>query len=199
MAGSLETNKLIGGMLTAGIIVVGSSVISDLLYYVPRLDQPVFAILVADDTAVAEAEDDTPAVPLAVLLASASADDGQRGFRACAACHSVDEGGAHRVGPNLWNVLGNDIAGKDGFRYSATLAGLDGEWTYEKMDGFLRAPGTWAPGTSMSFAGIANDAARADMIAYLRSLSNDPKPLPEAPDDATEEVPEGGEASGQGR
>lgn len=202
MAGSLETNKLIGAVLTAGIIVVGSGVISEILYGYPPRHAPVFTIQLADDATLAEAEEPAETIPFEVLLASADPDAGQRGFRACAACHTVDDGGANRVGPNLYDVLGRDIAGVGGFRYSGTLSDMDGVWTFEKLDGFLKAPNTWAPGTTMSFAGIANDQARADMVAYLRSLSTDPKPLPEVPADEPAEAIEDGEEeaeSGQGR
>jgi cytochrome c len=181
MAGSLETNKLIGAVLTAGIIFVGSGVISDLLYKVDMPDENTFRIAGADESDIAEAVEAVPDVPLEVRLASASADAGQRAFRACAACHTADDGGANRVGPNLWDVVGRPIGGKEGFRYSAVIGGHGGVWDYHALDGFLAKPADWAPGTSMSYAGIADDAARADMIAYLRSLSSDPEPLPEAP------------------
>ncbi|NNG05217.1 MAG: c-type cytochrome [Inquilinus sp.] len=115
---------------------------------------------------------------VATLLASADPTAGQRVSRACGACHTFDQGGANRIGPNLWNVVNRDIAGIEGFRYSGTLAGLDGAWTYDSLDSFLAAPKQWAPGTSMSFAGIRKAEDRASLIAWLRSLSDDPAPLP---------------------
>lgn len=194
MAGSLETNKLIGAVLTAGIIAVASGVIADLLYRTPTLEQAAYPLL-GDDTETAEADaEPEPTVPLPVLLADASAEAGERAFRACAACHTVESGGANRVGPNLWGVLGRDIATKEDFRYSDVLSDKEGEWTYDNLDGFLAAPNTWAPGTSMSYAGISGDEARADMIVYLRSLADDPMPLPDPEAEA-----EGEGESGQGR
>lgn len=181
MAGTLETNKIIGAVLTAGVIFMASSVISDLLYRPGALEEHAFSIGGTDEGAVAEAVEAAPDVPLEVRLASASADDGSRAFRACAACHTVDQGGPNRVGPNLWDVVGRDIGSHEGFNYSDAIGGHGGVWDYEALDGFLKKPSEWAPGTAMSYAGIADDAARADMIAYLRSLSAEPLPLPEAP------------------
>jgi cytochrome c len=178
MAGPLEANKIIAGVLTGGVIFVGASVLSDLLYHPDELAEPAFPIAV-EDTAVAEAEPEPETEPLPVRLAAASADDGQSAFRACAACHSVEQGGANMVGPNLWDVMGAEIAAHEGFGYSDALAGKEGEWTYDKMDAWLENPNEWAPGTSMSYAGISDPQDRADMILYLRSLAEDPVPLPE--------------------
>ncbi len=193
MAGSLEANKIIAGVLTAGIIVVGASVLSDLLYHPRTLAENAFPIQTGEETAVAEAEP-VQETPLPVLLASASAEDGQGTFRACAACHTPDEGGPNRVGPNLWGVVGRGIAAREGFSYSDALAGKEGEWTYENLYAFLKAPSDWAPGTSMSYAGLRKSEDRADVIAYLRSLANDPQPLPE-PDAAADAEP----ATAEGR
>lgn len=188
MAGSLEANKLIAGVLTAGVIFVGASVLSDLLYHPTELAEPAYPVLDETATDVAEAEPEPEVEPLPVRLAAASAADGEGAFRACAACHTVEQGGAHRVGPNLWDVMGAPIAARDGFNYSDTLAGKEGEWTYAKMDAWLENPSEWAPGTSMSYAGINDPQNRADMIAYLRSLADEPEPLPE---------PEAAEADGE--
>lgn len=117
---------------------------------------------------------------LAALFANASAADGEKAVRVCAACHSFDEGGAHRIGPNLYGIMGNDIAAVDGFNnYSSALSSLDGSWTYERMNAWLEAPMDYVQGTTMGYAGVKDDAERADIIAYLASLGDAP-PLPGA-------------------
>jgi cytochrome c2 len=179
MAGTLEANKIIAGVLTAGVIFVGASVLSDLLYHPTQLAEPAYPVITEDATEMAEAEPEPQIEPLPVRLAAASAADGEGAFRACAACHSVEEGGANMVGPNLWNVMGAEIAAHEGFNYSDALAGKDGEWTWAKMDAWLENPNDWAPGTSMSYAGISDPQDRADMLAYLRTLATEPEPLPE--------------------
>ena len=122
-----------------------------------------------------------------LLLAAASVDSGGRAVRQCASCHSFDEGGANGVGPNLWNVVNRAVAGVDGFGYSAALSDLGGEWSYEALDGFLTRPANYARGTSMSFAGVRSEETRMDIIAYLRSLSASPAPLPAPLADAASE------------
>ncbi|NBB69019.1 MAG: c-type cytochrome [Alphaproteobacteria bacterium] len=193
MAGALETNKVIAAVLTAGVIFVGASVLSDLLYHPTELAEPAYPVVTEEATDVAEAEAEPQVEPLPVRLASASAADGEGAFRACAACHNVEQGGAHLVGPNLWDIIGAEIAAKDGFGYSDALAGKDGEWTYDKMDAWLENPSEWAPGTSMSYAGIKDPQDRADMLAYLRSLADQPEPLPEPESAADGEAAAGAE------
>ena len=128
--------------------------------------------------------DTAEAVPgntqLAALFANASAAEGEKAVRVCAACHSFDEGGAHRIGPNLYGIMGNDIAAVEGFNnYSSALSSLDGSWTYERMNAWLEAPMDYVQGTTMGYAGVKNDAERANIIAYLASLGDAP-PLPGA-------------------
>ncbi len=115
---------------------------------------------------------------VAALLASADAGDGRKIFRKCKACHTADKGGRHKVGPNLWDVVGRAKAGAAGCRFSGALAGLGGAWTFEDLDAFLAKPKAFAPGTKMTFNGVKKAADRAAVIAYLRSLSDSPKPLP---------------------
>lgn len=112
------------------------------------------------------------------LLAAADAGAGKKAFRKCKACHSVDKGGAHKVGPNLWDVVGRAKAGAQGYKFSGALAGLGGTWTFADLDAFLAKPKAFAPGTKMRFNGVKKAAERAAVIAYLRSLSDSPKPLP---------------------
>jgi cytochrome c len=115
-----------------------------------------------------------------VLLASADADAGKSAATklGCIACHSFNEGGKAGVGPNLYGIIGAPHGHQEGFAYSAALKGKEGPWTYAEMDKWLLKPSAYAPGTKMSFAGIANPKVRADVIAYLRSLSAHPEPLP---------------------
>ena len=96
----------------------------------------------------------------------------------CTSCHGLDKGGANKVGPNLWGVVNRDIGAHEGFAFSEALTGKEGVWDYEQLNAFLANPKTYAPGTKMAFAGVGKDAERADLIAYLRSLADQPAPLP---------------------
>jgi cytochrome c2 len=124
-------------------------------------------------------EQATPAADagVGVLLAQADVDAGAKSARKCAACHSFEEGGANKIGPPLWGVIGRDVAALD-FAYSDALSEKEGAWDYQALDAFLAEPREWAPGTKMAFAGIREPEERADVILYLRSLSNEPAPLP---------------------
>ncbi|MGB0631047.1 MAG: c-type cytochrome [Alphaproteobacteria bacterium] len=119
-----------------------------------------------------------PKMNIAAMLASADVDKGKRAFNKCKACHTVDKGGKNAIGPNLWGVVNRAPAAVDGFKYSNALAGMtDKPWTYENLNAFLLKPRTYAKGTKMSFAGLKKDSERANVIAYLRSLSDSPAPL----------------------
>ena len=112
------------------------------------------------------------------LLASANPEAGQKAFKKCTACHTAEKGGPNRVGPNLWNVVGRKKGSTPGFSYSAAVANLGSEWTYEDMNKFITNPRAFAPGNKMTFPGVPSSEERAAIIAYLRTLSDSPKPLP---------------------
>lgn len=112
-----------------------------------------------------------------LVLAAADIGAGERAARRCVACHTFDQGGADGVGPNLWNIVGADIA-SGAFGYSNALQGIEGNWTYEALDAFIESPAGYASGTAMSFRGLGNDDTRLELIAYLRSLSDNPMALP---------------------
>ncbi len=132
-------------------------------------------------SAAAEAPAAFAFAPVAALLANASAANGAGIFKKCAACHDGSKGGQNKVGPNLWGVAGRKVASAEGFAYSDALKGKGGDWTFENLAAFVHGPKTFAPGTKMTFAGVQDPAQLADVLAFLRSLSDAPAPLPPAP------------------
>ncbi|MGD0764549.1 MAG: cytochrome c family protein [Roseiarcus sp.] len=120
-----------------------------------------------------------PEPPLAALLAKADAAAGEAGARPCRACHSFERGAFAKVGPPLYGVVGRPVASIAGFRYSAGMKALGGQWTYYKLERLLADPSAFVAGTRMSFPGEPDAQRRADILAYLRTLSDSPVPFPE--------------------
>lgn len=183
MAGSLEGNKIFAAILTAGIIGVGSAVMSGILYHPHELEEPVYRVEAAAEDGAAAGDEAAAAEepqPIGPLLAAASVESGEKAAKKCAACHSFEPGGANKVGPALWGIVNRPIAAHEGFAYSEALAAKkDQVWDYDHLSAFLANPKAYAPGTKMSFAGISKETELADVIAYLRSLAEQPAPLPE--------------------
>ena len=118
-----------------------------------------------------------PQISFAQLLTEASASAGERRAGLCKSCHSFEKGGANGAGPNLWGIVGRDIAGVAGFGYTAALQGADGAWTYDKLNQYLENSQNYISGTAM-VQRIGKEQHRAEIIAYLRSLADTPEPLP---------------------
>ena len=140
-----------------------------------------------DKAAAAAPEKAAPAAPAAegggagdvvALLAKANADNGKTVFSKCKSCHVADKGKASTVGPNLWGIVNRAKGAYEGFNYSEALKAKGGNWTFEDLSGFIRNPKGYLAGTKMVFAGIANPADEADVIAYLATLADTPVPLP---------------------
>lgn len=176
----MEVNKVLAAVLVAGIAYSLSGLIADALVSPEELKTPAIKI----EGVPAAPENNAPAqpagpAPIAPLLAQASPEKGKElAARICGVCHTFGEGEPAKVGPNLYGILGDPRAHMAGFDYSEGLRKLGGKWDYESLNQWLYDPRSLVPGTRMAFAGLKNDMERADIIAYLRTLSKNPEPLP---------------------
>lgn len=128
---------------------------------------------VVEDVVVEEVVEEAPVS----RFATANLASGAKVFKKCAACHTVDNGGANKIGPNLWDVVGRAKAGSEGFKYSGALSATDGTWDVADLDAFLTKPKDFVPGTRMTFAGLKREKDRTNIIAYLATLSDAPQAL----------------------
>jgi cytochrome c len=188
-----NTNTIFGWVLASGIVALGLSSVSGKFFHAdsPSVEEGEFGYVI--EAAEEGAVDAGP--PFAALLASGSAAAGEGVFAKCTACHSIEQGGAAGIGPNLYGVLGSSIGSHaPGFAYSSALADKGGVWDYDAMDAWLASPRGFANGTKMSFAGLSSAEDRANVVLYMRENGGGP-PLPEVP---AEPVDVEGELDGAG-
>ncbi len=174
-----QPNKFIMAFLGVVFVVMTIGILSNSLYYSPLPEKPGFAIKAVEAPAAGGAAAAPKAIPIEALLQTADPKKGAVVFKRCLACHTGDKNGGNKVGPHLYGVYGRNEGSVEGFGYSAAMkARTDKTWEAEGLDHFLKSPKAYVQGTAMSFAGISNPNTRADVIAYLNTLSDSPKPLP---------------------
>jgi len=177
---SFEINKILGALLGTCLVLMAVHIASGAIFATPTPAKPGYEIAVKEEQP-GKAEAAKPAsVPIETLLASASAEHGAQVAKQCATCHNFQEGLGPKVGPDLYNIVGRAIASVAGFNYSAALKAKGGTWTFDALNKWLTDPRADVPGTAMTFAGLSNEKQRADIIAYLDTLSKNPVPLPKA-------------------
>jgi cytochrome c len=173
-----RTNTIAGWVLAGCGAALGLSIVGGMIFHGERPEKMGYAI----EGVVAEGADGAAAeVPIASLLPTADAAKGAEVFKKCAACHTVNQGGANGIGPNLYATVGEAIAqGKGGYAFSDALKAVGGTWDFDKMNAWLTSPRKFAPGTKMTFAGLGNPQDRANVILYLNQQGSNVA-LPAAP------------------
>ena len=174
---SFEINKIITAILVTILVVFGIGKISDIIF--DKDDKNIVAYKVeTPEGTTGEANAAETNVDLNALFAMADIAHGEKVFKKCKACHSINAGGGNKIGPKLWNVMFRPVGSIADYKYSKALASYGKEWNWEEMNGFLIKPSKWIKGNKMGFAGLKNERDRASVILYLNQNSDNPKPLP---------------------
>ena len=172
----MEWNKIIAAILVGLLLFMGVTIMSESLF--EGEEEVLFGV---GEEAASETEEVMVAAGPTFndLLVQAAASPSDRSFNKCKACHTTGQGGANRIGPNLFEVVGSTLGSKEGYSYSSAMASMGGVWSYDALNAFLESPVSALPGTKMTFAGIRTVEERAAIIAYLRAQYSSPLALPE--------------------
>ncbi|HEY2226678.1 MAG TPA: cytochrome c family protein [Xanthobacteraceae bacterium] len=186
---SFEMNKILGAILGTALIVVALNIASGAIFAPEKPEKPGFNIVVPKTESATQPAPAEKEPPVAQLLASADPKRGEDAAKVCQACHTFEKGGPAKIGPNLWGVVGRTRATMAGFDYSSGMKSMGGTWTVDDLNQFLTKPQAFVTGTKMTFGGITRPQTRADVIAYLNTLSDNPAPLPKAADAGSAKAP----------
>jgi cytochrome c len=177
---SFEINKIIAAILMVALLVIGLGKIADSVFYVKKPKNPGYQVEVESQLAsdTSQATEVEKKIDIVAIMALGDVASGEKIFKKCAACHSINKGGKNKIGPALYNVVGRAVGGVDNYKYSKTLASYGKDWTFEELNGYLQKPASYLKGTKMSFAGLRKEKDRASVIKYLNQNNDNPKQLP---------------------
>ena len=171
-----EINKLVAAILVTVLIVFGIGEISDIIFKVNKTG--VVAYKVEEPAGSSDEAKAESSVEISSLLSLGDVTHGEKVFKKCAACHSINKDGRNKIGPKLYNVVGKATGATSDYKYSKALISYSKTWTFEELNSFLLKPAAWIKGNKMGFAGLKNDKDRASVILYLNQNSDNPQPLP---------------------
>ena len=199
MSDELHWNKIFGAGLAAVLVILGARAVAEHVYKTEPPKVPGYKVAVAETAAGGGAEQPEMLPDWGVVLPTADVAAGQATFAKCQACHNNASGGPNQIGPNLFGVVGRPTASHAGFAYSDAMkahAKDSANWSYDQLFQFLKGPGTWVPGTKMSFAGLKDAKDRVNLIAYLRSQGSTGYAIPKG--DPTREAKAAAPAAASG-
>jgi len=179
---SFEINKIIASILLVALLIIGISKVSNIIFKVDKLDSSAYKVELSDNDTIQLNDKNTikveDKVDISTLLALGDLTHGEKVFKKCSACHSIEAGGGNKIGPALYNVVGRKIAAVKDYKYSKALVEYKKNWSFEELNGFLIKPQKWIKGTKMAYAGLRKEKDRASVILYLNKYSDNPLPLP---------------------
>ena len=178
---SFELNKIIAAILMVALLVIGLGKLADGVFHVKKPKKPGYAVEVEKAIVnISETSQDAvdAKIDISALMSLGDVASGEKIFKKCAACHSINNGGGNKIGPALYNVVGRKVGGVADYKYSKALATYEKEWTFEELNGFLKKPASYIKGTKMSYAGLRKEKDRASIIKYLNQNGDSPNPLP---------------------
>jgi cytochrome c len=173
-----DLNKTLMALLMVLLLTKALGVFTSAIFAPPESIKRGYALPSGTETAAAAAPAKAAEVPLPQLLAKADAKKGETDAKICQTCHNFEKGAGPKIGPPLWGVVGRPKASVPGFAYSDAMKSKGGDWTYEDINTFITKPSAYVPGTKMTFAGDDEATKRADILAYLQTLSDNPVPFP---------------------
>ena len=173
-------NKIIVSILLALILVVGINKISNVIYSVEKPEKSAYQVASVSDTKKSTTEtnsENKSGGDIMALFASVNLSDGEKTFKKCAACHSIAKGGANKIGPALYNVIGRQAGSLPDYKFSKGMVAYGKKWTPQEMNGFLENPKGWVKATKMAYAGLKNPKERAALILFLNKNTDNPLSL----------------------
>ncbi len=173
---SFEINKIITAVLVTVLVVFGIGKISNIIFDKDETNVVAYKVEATEGSSVQASSEST--LDISALLAMGDVSHGEKVFKKCKACHSINQGGGNKIGPKLWNVMFRPVGAVTDYKYSKSLSTYKKEWSWEEMNGFLIKPSTWIKGNKMGFAGLKSEKDRASVILYLNQNSDNPKVLP---------------------
>ena len=178
---SFEINKIVAAILMVALLLIGIGKLTDVIFHVENPKTPGYVVevdQVATTSSQLTSETAEEQIDIAALMALGDLAAGEKVFKKCAACHSINKGGKNNIGPALYNVVGRKVGAINDYKYSKAFSEYDKEWTFEELNGYLIKPAKWIKGTKMAFAGLRKEKDRASVIKYLNQNSDNPLSLP---------------------
>ena len=179
---SFEINKIIASILLVALLIIGISKVSNIIFVVEKPERSAYKVeTVGSEQAMIENEVKSETeikVDITALMAKADLAHGEKVFKKCSACHSIEAGGGNKIGPALYNVVGRKVAALEDYKYSKALVEYKKNWSFEELNGFLIKPQKWIKGTKMAYAGLRKEKDRASVILYLNKYADNPLQLP---------------------